>query len=97
MIVNAISIVQQCNSTRKWNNKTCQCECKNFHKCKKDYSWNPSTCICENSNYLKSVANTSVTKCGEILILMDNLITKKTNSIVKDVISTASINWHSKK
>ena len=26
------------NSDKKWNNKTCQCECKNYRKCKKDYS-----------------------------------------------------------
>ena len=43
------------NSSQKWNNKTCQRECKNYHKCKKDYSWNPSTCICDNSKYLKSI------------------------------------------
>ena len=42
-----------CNSNQKWNNKTCQCEYKNFCKCKKYYSWNPSTCICENSKYLR--------------------------------------------
>ena len=41
------------NLDKKWNNKACQCDCKNYHKCKKDYSWNPSTCICENSKYLK--------------------------------------------
>ena len=29
-----------CNSSQKWNNKTCQCECKYYWKCKKDYSWN---------------------------------------------------------
>ena len=38
-----------CNLNQKWNNKTCQCECKNYCTCKKDYSWNPSICICENS------------------------------------------------
>ena len=32
-----------CNSSQKWNNKTCQCECKIYHKCEKDYSWNPSS------------------------------------------------------
>ena len=46
------------NSNQKWSNKTCQCEFKNYHKCKKDYSLNPSTCICENSKYLKSIADT---------------------------------------
>ena len=38
------------NSEQKWNNKTCQCQYKNCHKCKKDHSWNPSTCICEIAN-----------------------------------------------
>ena len=27
-----------CNSNQKRNIKTCQCECKNCHKCEKDYS-----------------------------------------------------------
>ena len=22
-----------CSSNQKWNNKTCKCECKNYHKC----------------------------------------------------------------
>ena len=26
------------NFNQKWNNKMCQCECKNYRKCKKDYS-----------------------------------------------------------
>ena len=46
------------NSNQKWNNKTCQCECKNYRECKNDYSWNPSTCIRENGKYLKSTADT---------------------------------------
>ena len=40
-----------CNSNQKWNNETCQCECKNYRKCKKDYYWNSSTCTFENSKY----------------------------------------------
>ena len=40
------------NSNQVWNNQTCQCECRNYLKCKKDYSWNPSTCICENGNVM---------------------------------------------
>ena len=67
-----------CNSKQKWNDKTCQCECKNYHKCKENYCWNPSTCICENSKYLKSIADTAVTECDEIVIVMNNLVTKKT-------------------
>ena len=83
-----------------WNNKTCQCECKNYHKCEKDYSWNPSTCICENSKYLKSVAATSVTECDQIVIVMDivstkkinNVATKNTNSIAKKMTNTIATN-----
>ena len=73
-------------------NKTCQCEYKNFHKCEKDYSWNPSACICENTKYLKSVADTSLTKSDEILIFVDKLTTKKINTIATNVTSAASIN-----
>ena len=70
-----------CNSKQKWNNKTCQCECKTYHKCKKDYSWNPSTCIWKKSKYLKSIADTSVTECDEIIMVIDTVSTKKTNTI----------------
>ena len=35
-----------CNSNQRWNNKTCQCECK-------FYIWNPSTYVCEKSKYFK--------------------------------------------
>ena len=47
--------------------------------------------------YLKSVADTSVTECDEIIIAMNNLTTKKTNVITTNVTSTASINCYSKK
>ena len=30
-----------CNSSKKWNNKTCRCQCKNYCTCNKDYSYNP--------------------------------------------------------
>ena len=85
-----------CNSKQIWNNETCKCECKNYHKREKDYSQNPSRCICGNSKYLKSVADTSVDKCDEILIFIDNLSTKKTNTITTNVTNTASINCHVK-
>ena len=93
------------NSKQKWNNKTCQWECKNYCKCKEYYSWNPITFICENSKCLKSIADNSVTKCDEIIIVMDivstkktnTITTKKTNTIAANVTSTASINFHSKK
>ena len=34
-----------CNSNQKWNNETCQCECKKQNTFKKDYYWNGSTGI----------------------------------------------------
>ena len=55
------------NSSQKWTIETCQCDCKNYRICKKDYSWNPSTCICQNSKFLKSIADTSVITCDEII------------------------------
>ena len=87
-----------CNSNQKWNNKTCQCECINYYKYKKDYSWNPSTTfICKNSRSFKSIADTSVTEYDEIVIVMDNVSTKKANTIAANVTSTASIICYSKK
>ena len=82
-----------CNLNQKWNNKTCQCECKNCHRCKKDDSWNPSTCICENSKYLKIIAVTSVITWDEIISVMDIVSTKMTNTLATNV----SINSDDKK
>ena len=74
-----------CNSDQKWSNKTCQYECKNYRTCKKDYNWNPSTCIYENDKYLKSIADTSVITCDEIISVMDIVSTKITNTITSDL------------
>ena len=68
-----------------------------IHECEKDYSLNPGTFICENSKYLKSVADTSVTKCDEIVTVMNNLSTKKANTLTTNVTSAASISCHCKK
>ena len=86
-----------CNSNQEWNNKPRQCESKNYRKCKKDHCWHPSTSICENSKYLKSVADTSVTECDEIIIVIDNGSTKETNTIATKKTNIASINCHGKK
>ena len=51
--------------------------------CKRDYSWNPSICICENSKYLKSIADTSLIECDEIITVMDIASTKKTNKMLQ--------------
>ena len=50
-----------------------------------------------NSRYFKSIADTSVAECDEIIIVIDIASTKKTNAIATNVTSTASINCHSKK
>ena len=49
----------------------------------------------ENSKYLKSIADTAVTECDEIIIVMDNVSTKKT--IATNFMSTASIICHTMK
>ena len=92
MTVNANPIVKY---VIQISNKICQCECKNYLARKKDYSWNPSTCICVNSKYLKSITNTSVTECHEIIIVMNNVSIRRT--ITTNVTSIASINCHSTK
>ena len=71
----------------------------------KDYCWNPSICICENSKYLKSIADTSVIECDKIVILVDTvsrkntntIATKETNTIATNVTSKVSINSHGRK
>ena len=35
VIPNVNSLVQNVIQKIKWNNKTCQCECKNYRNCKK--------------------------------------------------------------
>ena len=64
---------------------------------KKDYSWDPSTCISKNSKYLKSIVDTSVIECDEIITVLNIVSTKLTNTIATNVTSTASMNCHSKK
>ena len=81
-----------CNSNQKWDDKTCQWEYKNYCKCKKYYAWNPRRCICENRKYLKSIFDTSVIECDEIIFVMDIVLTKKANAVATNVPSTASIN-----
>ena len=70
---------------------------QNYCTCKKDYSWNPCTCICENSKYLKSITDTSVITCDEIISIMDIVTTKMTNTIATNVMNTSSVTCHCKK
>ena len=80
----------------KWNNDTCQCECKKYHKCKTDYSWNPSTCIWENGKHLKSIAYTSVIVYDEIIYAMDTVSTNVVNTIPSSATSTVSTIFYKK-
>ena len=50
-----------------------------------------------SKKHLKNISDASVTKCYEIIIVMDNVSTNKTNTIATNVPSTPSINHHSKK
>ena len=40
MIVNANAILQHVIQNKNWNNRTCKCESKKYHKHEKAYSWN---------------------------------------------------------
>ena len=93
------------NSNQKWSKHTCQCECKKYQTCKKDSNWNPSTCISENSKFLKSIGDTSVIVCDEIINATDSVSknvtntmpTNMTNIISTNVPNTVSINSDDKK
>ena len=78
---------------QKWNNETCQCECKNYRTWNRDYNWNPSTCICKYSKYLKGIADTSVITCDEAISVMDIVSTQMANNIETNVTK----NSHGKK
>ena len=85
VIVNAKSVVQHLIEIKNGIIKHVIVIVKIFRSAKKDYSWNPSTCICENSKYLKSMADTSVITCDEIISVMKIVSTKMTNTIGTNV------------
>ena len=51
----------------------------------KCYSWNPSICICENGKYLKSIADSLVIECDEIINAIDSVPTNVTNTISTNI------------
>ena len=79
-----------CNPNQKWNSNTCQRKCKKHCMCKK-YSWNFRICICENSRYLKSIIDTLVSVCNEIINATDNVTANLTNAILPNMTNTISI------
>ena len=50
-------------------------------------------CICKNNKYLKSIADTSVIECDEVISVMDIVSTKKANTIATNL----SINCYNEK
>ena len=97
VIVNANSSVQYVIQIKNETIKHTNLNVKIIVSAKKVIKWNLSTCICENGKYLEIIADTSVTEFDEIIIVMDNVSTKKINTIGTSVRSTASITCHSKK
>ena len=57
MSANLNSIVQS-NTNQQWNNKTCQCERKNYRKCKKKIGG-----ILAHALMIASIADISVIEC----------------------------------
>ena len=68
-----------CNSDQKWNDETCNCECKNYYRSKKNNSWNPGTDICENNRYLRitSIGDGLLISCDEIIYVMEFVSPKR--------------------
>ena len=44
--------------------------------CRYSYIWNPTTCSCEDVRYEKSVTDSSVITCDEIVKLTKSIMTK---------------------
>ena len=81
VIVIVNSILQLAIQIKNGKMKHVNMSVKIIASAKKDYSWNLSTYICENSKYLKSIADTLVIACDEIIPVMDIISTSVTNTI----------------
>ena len=87
VIVNLNSVVQLVFQIKSGITKNVNVNAKIFISVKKDYNWNSSSCIWENSNNLNNATDTSVTKCNKNVVVIHNLSTKKTNTIVANATS----------
>ena len=67
-----------------------------YHAFKKD-AWNPSICTYGNSRNLKSIANTLIIVCNEIINAMVIISTNATSIISANVTSTILTNYDDKK
>ena len=81
MIIHTNSIVQHVTQIKNGVMKHVNVSVKIIVRTKKDYSCNPGTCVCESGKYLKSIADTSVIVCDEIINATDSLSTNMTNTI----------------
>ena len=80
MIVNTSSILQHVIQNKNGIMEYVNVNGKIIISTIKDYSWNPSKRVCESSKYLQSIAETSVTEPDGIVIVIDNLSTKRTST-----------------
>ena len=92
MIVNANSIVEHVIQIKNGIIKQVNVNVKIIISMKKVIVGILAYVFAKIVKYLKSVTDTSVTKHDEIVIFMDIVSTKKTNTIATNVTSTASIN-----
>ena len=62
------------NSIQKWNNKHVSGNVQKW------FSWDLRISICELNKYLKSIGDTSVIECDELVTVMDIVLTKMINA-----------------
>ena len=98
-ILNAISIVQYVIQIKNVKIKHANVNIKIIVSASKTKVGIPEHVLVTIVNIQKIllILQCSVTKCDEIIIVMDNVSIKKTNAIARNVTSTTSINCNSKK
>ena len=96
VILNANS-VQHVNQIKKWMIKHVNVNVKIIINVKKIIFRILAHVFVRRVKYLKTITDTSVTECDNVIIVINNVSTKKTNTIVTNITSTASINFYSKK
>ena len=96
VILNANS-VQHVNQIKKWMIKHVNVNVKIIINVKKIIFRILAHVFVRRVKYLKTITDTSVTECDNVIIVINNVSTKKTNTIATNITSTASINFYSKK
>ena len=97
VILNANSVVQHVNQIKKRMIKHVNVNVKIIISVKKIIFRILAHVFVRRVKYLKTITDTSVTECDNVIIVFNNVSTKKTNTIATNITSTASINFHSKK